>query len=352
MTYKEFTLETSHSTIITAQQSPAIMAVPSKTRANASAHAAPTRSTELVIATSGLSKRYGDIKAVDNLDLNIRRGEVYGFLGPNGAGKTTTLRMLLGLIRPTGGDIRVLDGAPGSSDSLSQVGAMIETPAFYPFLSGEDNLRVLARYSGVPERNIAPVLEQVDLLGRAGDAFRTYSLGMKQRLGVAAALLKDPALLILDEPTNGLDPAGMAEMRTLIRELGQGDRTVLLSSHLMGEIEQISDRVGIIAHGRLVAEGTVTDLRGADRLLIRADPFNEARELLSKLVGGHVSRENDMFRIDDVSGLTLDAAYVNQRLVSAGIAVHELRLERASLESVFLSLTGADHDAEKENHHA
>jgi len=344
-------LETSTITT-TAQHPPMRGALPPASVSHTDIRATPAPASDFVIQTGALTKRYGQIVAVDALDLNIRRGEVYGFLGPNGAGKTTTLRMLLGLIRPTSGKVSVLGSAAGSSQSLLQVGAMIETPAFYPFLSGEDNLRVLARYSGVPESNIAPVLEQVDLLGRAGDAFRTYSLGMKQRLGVAAALLKDPALLILDEPTNGLDPAGMAEMRNLIRELGHGDRTVLLSSHLMGEIEQISDRVGIISHGTLVAEGTVTDLRGADRLLIRAEPFGEARELLSKLVGGHVSQENDMLRIDDVSGLTLNPAYVNRRLVSAGIAVHELRLERASLESVFLALTGADHDADKENHHA
>lgn len=322
------------------------------------------RTKELVVHTGALTKRYGDILAVDRLDLDIRRGEVYGFLGPNGAGKTTTLRMLLGLIKPTSGEVRVLGAAPGSAHSLAQVGAMVETPAFYPFLSGEDNLRVLARYSGVADNKIGPVLEQVDLLGRAGDAFRTYSLGMKQRLGVAAALLKDPVLFILDEPTNGLDPAGMAEMRTLIRELGRGDRTVLLSSHLMSEIEQISDRVGIISHGKLVREGTVDELRGVDRLLIRADPVDKARDLIAAMAGSggggpHVTRDGDMLRIEDVSELALDPAYVNQRLVSAGIAVRELRLERASLESVFLALTGTDRSqdrgvgpgAEQENHH-
>ncbi|MGB3304905.1 MAG: ABC transporter ATP-binding protein [Thermomicrobiales bacterium] len=303
---------------------------------------------ELVIRTAALTKSYGTIRAVDNLALNVRRGEVYGFLGPNGAGKTTTLRMLLGLIRPTSGEVRVLDAAPGTPRSLAQVGAMIETPAFYPFLSGEDNLRMLARYAGAPGDRIGTALEQVDLLGRAGDAFRTYSLGMKQRLGVAAALMKDPALLILDEPTNGLDPAGMAEMRTLIRHLGQGERTVLLSSHLMSEVEQISDRVGIISRGKLVAEGTVNDLRGADRLLIHADPVEAARNLLVGLVGEeHLSQENEMLAITDLAHLALDPAYVNLRLVTAGIAVHELRLQRASLESVFLALTGAGHDGDQ-----
>ena len=314
-------------------------------------HAVPVagrRTEELVIQTTALTKAYGAIRAVDDLALNVRRGEVYGFLGPNGAGKTTTLRMLLGLIQPTSGEVRVLGAAPGTPHSLAQVGAMIETPAFYPFLSGEDNLRMLARYAGVPGHRIGAALEQVDLLGRAGDAFRTYSLGMKQRLGVAAALMKNPALLILDEPTNGLDPAGMAEMRTLIRDLGQGERTVLLSSHLMSEVEQISDRVGIISHGRLVAEGTVNDLRGADRLLIHADPVEAARVLLVELAGeAHLSRDGEMLAITDLDDLALDPAYVNLRLVTAGIAVHELRLERASLESVFLALTGAGHDGDQ-----
>jgi ABC-2 type transport system ATP-binding protein len=173
----------------------------------------------LVIETRELGKRYdGRIVAVDKLSLRVQRGEVYGFLGPNGAGKTTTLRMLLGLVRPTSGSALVLGAPPGSPESLARVGALIESPTFYPFLSGRDNLRVLARYSGAPEARIEAVLGEVDLAGRAGDRFGTYSLGMKQRLGIAGALLKDPELLILDEPTNGMDPAGMAEMRGFIRE--------------------------------------------------------------------------------------------------------------------------------------
>ncbi|HEX5617550.1 MAG TPA: ATP-binding cassette domain-containing protein, partial [Solirubrobacteraceae bacterium] len=210
-----------------------------------------------VIETSALTKRYGETVAVDRLDLRVRRGEVYGFLGPNGAGKSTTLRMLLGLVRPTSGAVTVLGGRPGTPAALSRVGAMIEGPAFYPFLSGRDNLRVLARYAGAPESRIGAVLAEVDLEDRAGDRVAAYSMGMKQRLGIAAALLKDPELLLLDEPTNGLDPAGMAEMRDFIRSLGAGGRTVLLSSHLMGEVELVCDRVGVIRAGSLVAEGTV-----------------------------------------------------------------------------------------------
>jgi ABC-2 type transport system ATP-binding protein len=219
------------------------------------------------VHTEGLTKRYGNLTAVDALDLDVRAGEIYGFLGPNGAGKTTTLRMLLGLVRPTSGSIRVLGEPPGRHGG---VGALIEGPAFYPYLSGRDNLRVLARYSGTHAGRIDVALDLVDLAGRAGDRYGTYSLGMKQRLGMAAALLKDPRLLILDEPTNGLDPAGMADVRTLIRRLGAAGCTVLLSSHLLGEVQQICDRVGVIAGGRLVAESTVAELRGTADLWVAA----------------------------------------------------------------------------------
>ncbi len=293
-----------------------------------------------VIETRDLTRRYGEITAVDTLNLTVRRGEVYGFLGPNGAGKTTTLRMLLGLIRPTSGGIAVLGSSPGSAGSLARTGAMIETPAFYPHLSGGDNLRVLARYAAVDASRIDLVLDQVRLLDRAGDVFREYSLGMKQRLGVAAALLKDPELLILDEPTNGLDPAGMTEMRALIRELGQGNRTVLLSSHLMHEVEQTCDRAGIIAAGRLVAEGTIDDLLGEDALVVRAEPTLDAMAIARDIAGvRRASLVRGAIRIKTLPGAELDPAYLNARLVGAGVAVRELRLERASLESVFLDLT-------------
>jgi ABC-type multidrug transport system ATPase subunit len=298
----------------------------------------------LVIETHDLTKRYGErILAVDRLALQVRRGEVYGFLGPNGAGKTTTLRMLLGLVRPTSGSALVLGARPGSPPSLARVGALIETPAFYPFLSGRDNLRVLARYAGAPEARIEPVLEEVDLATRGSDRFGTYSLGMKQRLGIAAALLKDPELLILDEPTNGMDPAGMAEMRTFIRELGRGRRTVLLSSHLMAEVEQIADRVGVISRGKLVAEGTVEELRGREGLWIRAEPLEKAERVV-----GDLPAVEQVSRLDGGLRIAVDpaaAAAINRKLVEAGIAVGELRHERASLEKVFLELTRQEKEA-------
>ena len=292
----------------------------------------------LVIETRELGKRYdGRIVAVDKLSLRVRRGEVYGFLGPNGAGKTTTLRMLLGLVRPTSGSALVLGAAPGSPESLARVGALIESPTFYPFLSGRDNLRVLARYSDTPEARIEAVLGEVDLATRAGDRFGTYSLGMKQRLGIAGALLKEPELLILDEPTNGMDPAGMAEMRAFIRKLGQGRRTVLLSSHLMTEVEQVSDRVGVISKGELVREGTVDELRGRESLWVRVEPLEEAERVL-----GAVRGVEGVARLDGGLRVAADAAAaptITRALVEAGVAVSEVRPERDSLEKIFLELT-------------
>jgi ABC-type multidrug transport system ATPase subunit len=297
----------------------------------------------LVIETHALTKRYGDaIVAVDDLELRVRRGEVYGFLGPNGAGKTTTLRMLLGLVRPTSGQAAILGVPPGAPEGLARIGALVETPAFYPYLSGRDNLRVLARYSGVGEDRIDAVLDEVRLSARADDRSATYSQGMKQRLGVAAALLKDPELLILDEPTNGLDPAGMAEIRTFIRELGKGQRTVVLSSHLMGEIEQVSDRVGVIRDGSLVAEGTVEELRGRAGLRVHAEPLAEAARLMEAL-----PQVDGVTRVDgllEVAVDTSEAPAINRVLVEAGIAVSELYAQKASLEDVFLELTASEDD--------
>ena len=294
-------------------------------------------SDDLVIETHGLTKRYGNLVAVDRLSLRVHRGEVFGFLGPNGAGKTTTLRMLLGLVRPTAGTAAVLGARPGSPEGLARVGALIEAPGFYPFLSARDNLRVMAAHARVDPTRVGAVLDEVGLAARARDRFHTCSQGMKQRLGIASALLKDPDVLILDEPTTGLDPKGMAEMRAFIRELGSGRRTVLLSSHLMPEVEQVCHRVGVIHRGVLVKEGTVDELRGNRSLVVRADPVERATQVL----GG----------LPEVAGVTTDggslsvtadpaaAAAINRALVGAGVAVSELRSERASLEEVFLGLT-------------
>src|SRR5438094_7877035 len=275
----------------------------------------------LAVETRGLTKRYSTgVLAVNNLDLRVRAGEVYGFLGPNGAGKTTTLRLLSGLLHPTSGTAVVAGAAPGSPASLARMGAMVETPAFYPYLSGRDNLRVVARYAGVPKSRIEPVLKLVDLTDRARHKFKTYSTGMKQRLGVAAALLKGPDLLILDEPTSGLDPQGTMEMRALIKALKQGGRTVLLSSHLLNEVELTCDRVGVIAKGKLVAEGTVDELRarsGGSSLLVRATPLDQAQRLLQMLLLASQIQVRD-----GVFSLAVDpsqAAAIHRRLVADGL---------------------------------
>ncbi|MPZ64487.1 MAG: ATP-binding cassette domain-containing protein [Pseudonocardiaceae bacterium] len=292
---------------------------------------------EPLVEVAGLFKRYGAITAVDGVDLTVRRGEVYGFLGPNGAGKTTTLRILTGLIAPSSGSVRVLGGLPGDPRVLARTGSLIEAPACYPYLSGRNNLRVLARHAGAPATRVDRVLETVDLTGRAGDRFATYSLGMKQRLGVAAALLKDPELVILDEPTNGLDPAGMRDMRRLVRELGTGDRTVLLSSHLLGEVQQICDRVGILSAGRMVAECDVEELRGEQGLLVTADPVDRAREHLAGLLGpGAVGEHEGALRVRVAPER---APEISRMLVAAGVDLFGIRIDERALEDVFFELT-------------
>ncbi len=294
---------------------------------------------DILVQTSGLTKRYGARASVQDLTMTVRRGEVYGFLGPNGAGKTTTLRMLLGLITPSAGTAVVVGRQPGDPLGLAQVGALVESPAFYPYLSGRANLEVLARYSELPRTRIGEVLETVELSDRADDGFKTYSLGMKQRLGVAAALLKDPDLLILDEPTNGLDPKGMADMRDLVRRLGAGRTSVLLSSHLLGEIEQICDRVGIIRDGRLVAEGTVDELRGATGLFVRAEPLDRAAQVIDRVFGSNRMRLVDG-SITVLAGPS-DAPGVARELVAAGVDILSLEPRQRTLEEVFLTFTDA-----------
>ena len=299
---------------------------------------------DLLIETSGLTKRYGArITAVADLDLTVRRGEVYGFLGPNGAGKTTTLRMLLGLIRPTSGTAQVLGREPGDHEGLQRIGALVESPAFYPHLSGRDNLHAIASYAGISQAGVDEALEAVELTGWAEDKVRKYSLGMKQRLGVAAALLKDPELLILDEPTNGLDPRGMADVRGIIRKVGQSGKTVLLSSHLLGEVEQICDRVGIVREGRMIAEAPVEELRGREGLIIRVEPLEEALRTAQTLRGVDKAWvDGGKLRLLTDPGR---AAEINAGLVRAALQVSELRPVERSLEEVFLQLT-AEKDVE------
>jgi ABC-type multidrug transport system ATPase subunit len=297
------------------------------------------------IATTGLSKNFGRHTAVDSIDLTVPEGSVYGFLGPNGSGKTTTIRMLLGLVAPTEGSFELLGRAmPHHANAvLSQVGALVEGPAFHPYLSGRDNLlRLDAADRTVPGRGarqrIAEALDRVGLGAAAGKRYRAYSLGMRQRLGLAAALLRPRELIVLDEPTNGLDPQGMAAMRDLIRDLGTGERTVVLSSHLLGEVEQVCDRAAVIHRGRLVAEGPVSELRGGARVRIVAEPVEQARSVAAEF--GDVTVDSD-----GVLRVAADPSRIpelNARLVGAGVRVVELRSEQQSLEQVFLDLTGGE----------
>ncbi len=301
------------------------------------------RSDEVVLRTRNLTKRYGERLAVDGLSIEARRGEVFGFLGPNGAGKTTTIRMSLGLIAPTSGSVEVLgrDLAHDGRHVLPHVGALIEQPALYPYLSGRDNLRVIGdAQGGVTDVHIDAVLDQVAMRERSSDRVKTYSLGMKQRLGVAMALLQDPDLLILDEPTNGLDPAGIVEMRDLLRGLAQAGRTVFVSSHALEEVRQMCSRVAIINHGRLVTESRVADLtRGRGEFAVTLDRAREALTLIQAQPWGARARLNDDGRLltgapDDESG-ALNLFLVQAGFMPRAIAPHEERLE-----DVFLRLTG------------
>jgi ABC-type multidrug transport system ATPase subunit len=315
---------------------------------------------DLVVETKGLTKRYGSRRAgrivVDAVSLSVRRGEVYGFLGPNGAGKTTTLRMMLGLIRPTSGTAHVLGQPSGRSDVTGQVGALIEGPGFFPYLSGRDNLRVMARYQGLADAVVDRALERVDLSDRGDDRFRSYSLGMKQRLGVASALMGDPELIVLDEPTNGLDPAGMQDMRALIVSLARGGQTVVLSSHLLAEVQEICDRVGVINNGQLLRESTVAELRGATSLRVRATPVDRALAVARQLAGDAGARRPGQNETGNGASagassgagasetVILDlpassAPQVNRALVAAGVDVYEIAPLERSLEEVFFELT-------------
>ena len=298
--------------------------------------------SDIALQTEQLTKRFGARIAVDRLTMRVDRGDIYGFLGPNGAGKSTTLRMLLGLVRPTSGVIKF--PVRGSSweylKARSRVGAIIETPAFYENFSGRRNLQLLASLSGgVSKKRVEEVLEIVELRGRAQDPVKVYSYGMRQRLGIAQALLPTPDLIILDEPTNGLDPQGIQQTRNLIRRLRDEFKlTVLLSSHLLTEIEQLCNRVGIIHEGRLLYEGGPDALIAPTSLYkIRVDDLSRAFELLTKESGVTVSRNGTSFLHLDADSESIPA--VNALLVANGIKVYEVSPAQESLEEAFLRLT-------------
>jgi ABC-2 type transport system ATP-binding protein len=301
-------------------------------------------STAAAIRTIALSKSYGKRLAVDHLDLEVERAELFGFLGPNGAGKTTTIRMALGLIAPTGGSVEILGQEVRShrAQVLPRVGALVEAPALYGYLSGRDNLRAVGNLlGGASEKRIDEVLEIVSLKGRDRDRVRTYSMGMKQRLGLAMALLNDPDLLILDEPANGLDPAGIVEMRDLLRDLAAQGKTVFISSHVLTEVQQICTRVAIINHGKLIRVAQVHDLlQSSGEFEVKVDV---PADLMATL---RLQPWAQQARVED--GLVITPAPEGRGrnlvrfLVESGHVPDSVSVRQKDLEDIFLSLTGGD----------
>jgi ABC-2 type transport system ATP-binding protein len=307
-----------------------------------------------VITTQGLTKRFrsGQV-AVDRIDLDVPAGAVYGFLGPNGSGKTTTIRMLLGLIEPSAGTHSLLGVSMpgGAAGVLPQVGALVEGPAFHPYLSGQDNLlRLDAADLTVPGRlagqRVGTALERVGLSAAARKKYRAYSLGMRQRLGLAGALLRPRELFVLDEPTNGLDPQGTREVRSLVKEVAAEGATVFVSSHLLSEIEQMCTHVGVMSHGRLVFQGSLHDLRAAQaaRIRVQTPRASDAVRVLSGLGLTATQLESE----DVIADLgQVDSADVTAALVGAGVPVRQLVVERPDLEELFVGLTGEGFDVDQ-----
>jgi ABC-2 type transport system ATP-binding protein len=311
--------------------------------------AAPHANSVKPIVASKLSKRYREVLAVDGVDIDLPAGVVGGFVGPNGAGKTTTIQLLLGLVRPTSGSATVLGESIAHPERyIRRVGALIEAPAFYPALSGRRNLMVLTRLGRLDDSRIDEVLAMVELSERADDRVKTYSLGMKQRLGVAAALLPDPDLVILDEPTNGLDPAGIREMRSVMRGLADRGITVLVSSHLLAEIQAICDHLMMIDHGRIVFQGPIGGLLEAQQTGITARPENaadlEKLAALASAAGKPARIDGDSVHVTAEDGW---AAELNRQAFAAGITLRALEVARATLEEAFFAITsGEQHEGE------
>ena len=295
-----------------------------------------------VISTDRLTRRFGALTAVDHLDLKVPPGAIYGFLGPNGSGKTTTIRMLLGLIRPDEGAVKLFDQPLREQpvNLLRRVGALVETPSLYPHLTGRENLEITRRLIGAPRHRLAAVLSTVRLEAAADRLTKGYSLGMKQRLGLALALLSEPALLILDEPTNGLDPAGIQEMRELIGQMPeQHGITVFLSSHLLSEVEQVATHLGIVQRGRLVYEGTLASLQAQreEYLALGVDQPEAAQRILA--AAGWTIRASSNGLVHLAAVKREEVVTINRLLIEQGIGVHHLALQQPTLEQTFLELT-------------
>jgi ABC-type multidrug transport system ATPase subunit len=309
--------------------------------------------TTWALRTVGLHKTYPRRRvptpAVDRLDLNVPSGGVHGFLGPNGSGKTTTIRMVLGLIRADAGRMEIFGTEVPRllPDVVNRVGAIVEQPKFFPAFTARRNLELLAAGIGVPRQRVGAVMEEVGLASRAPDRYKTYSLGMKQRLAIAATLLKDPDLLIFDEPTNGLDPAGIHAIRQTMRHLADQGKTVLVSSHILAEVQQVADTVSIIGRGRLLAEGRVDDiLAGAvagGGVRVRVPDAYETHRLLTDAgFGGVIAPDGALSVTTAPDGSPVDPGGLNRFLADRGVYASELGRVQANLEQVFLQLTAAD----------
>jgi ABC-2 type transport system ATP-binding protein len=298
--------------------------------------------TRTVLETNQLTKHYGKVIAVSDVNLLVKEGEVFGFLGPNGAGKTTTIGMALGLIHPTDGRVELFGQpvSPGHTQPLNQVGSLMGRPTLLPYMSGRDNLKLLSRlHNGLSESGVDDVLELVDLSAGADRKVKTYSTGMKQRLGLAAALLHQPSLIILDEPTNGLDPAGMRDIRNLISHLAESGATVFLSSHLLHEVEQVCDRIAVINHGQIIAQGLVQELLGQqeDVVKVRVSSPEKARQALGSLAGiTHIESNGAYVEVRGVS-----SERIVTHLVQQNIPPGEVLVRKSDLESLYLGLIDA-----------
>ena len=292
--------------------------------------------SSIVLETTNLSKQYGRIKAVRNLNLSIKRGTVFGILGPNGSGKTTTLGMIMDVINMTSGSYKWFGEEP-TKDSRKKIGTILETPVFYPYLSGAKNLQITAEIKGAPYENIPKVLKQVGLLDRKDDNFRTYSLGMKQRLSIAAALVNDPIVLILDEPTNGLDPQGIAEIRELILDIARSGKTIILASHLLDEVQKVCSEFAVLRQGKLLHTGSVDEVSNQIIAVEIGSDSPELEKVLNEWESiTDVRTEKDHFVVKTQNGL--ESADINKYLFEKGIVASHLHVQKKTLEKQFLEI--------------
>ena len=290
---------------------------------------------ETVLTTNHLTKHFGKIRAVNDLNLEVKKGQVFGMLGPNGSGKTTTLGMLMGVVNPTSGDFKWFGEEP-TPTIRRKIGAVLEHPIFYPYLTGQKNLELNAMIKQCAPENIPTVLEMVELTERRHDKYKTYSLGMKQRLAIASALLNDPTLLILDEPTNGLDPMGIAEIRDIIRKIAANGKTIILASHLLDEVQKVCTHFCVLKKGNLVHTGPVNDFGGAETVEINADAPNLAELLIDFSGTSSLNRENGLFLVSLKEGW--HGKELNGYLFEKGIVANHLVTRKKSLEKMFLEI--------------